>query len=74
MKRDFEQGEKEKYTLLGGGGSAGENTCIFEHPRLDFLQFQHDFPFIFRQEGRLAVKNPSWGEGAKRPCLIQIHE
>ena len=43
-KRDVKEKRKGGEIFpFGGGGPPPENVCIFELPRLDFLQFQHDF-------------------------------
>ena len=58
----------EKCSLLGGGGSGSpppEHFCIFELPRLDFLQFQHDFRSFSDKKGTLlGGQNPSVRGGA----------
>ena len=43
-KRDFRERRKsgEVFPFGGSGGPPTGNFCIFELPRLDFLQFQHD--------------------------------
>ncbi len=51
-----------------GGGSGGpplENVCIYELPRLDFLQFQHDFHSFSGKKGLLlgGAKTLQWGGG-----------
>ena len=63
-KRDFTEKRKsgegflfggsgvlEKCSFLGVLGPPPENFCIFELPRLDFLQFQHDFPSFSDKKG-----------------------
>ena len=51
------KGKVEKYTLLGG--------LRLELPRLDFLQFQHDFRSFPDKQGLLMGRgqNPSVGDG-----------
>ena len=45
------KGKVKKYSLLGGLGSSPRNFCIFELPRLDLLQFQHDFRSFSDKKG-----------------------
>ena len=52
-KRDFREKRKsgEVFPLGGSGGPPPENFCIFELPRLDFLQFQHGFHSFSDKKG-----------------------
>ncbi len=46
-KRDFREKSKSGEVFPFGGGG-----CIFELPRLDFLQFQHDFRSFSDKKGQ----------------------
>ncbi len=48
-KRDLR--EKRKSGEVFPFGGSGENFCIFELPRRDFLQFQHDFRSFSDKKG-----------------------
>ena len=52
-KRDFREKRKsgQVFPLGGSGGPPPENFCMFELPRLDFLQFQHDFRSFSDKKG-----------------------
>ncbi len=51
------KGKMDMCGLFGGGSGVPrpENFGIFELPRLDFLQFQHDFPSFSNKKGLLLV-------------------
>ena len=52
-KKDFTEKRKsgEVFLFGGSGGPPPEHFCIFELPRLDFLQFQHDFHSFSDKKG-----------------------
>ena len=55
---------KGKVEIGGGVWVSGENFGISELPRLDFLQFQHDFRSFSDKKGlSLGGQNPSAGGG-----------
>ena len=71
-KRDFREKRKSgEVYCLGVWGPTPENFGIFELPRLDFLQFQHDFRSFSDNKGLLlggggqnpSVEGPTQGQG-----------
>ena len=60
-KRDIREKKKSGEVLPFGGSGV---FCIFELPRLDFLQFQHDFRSFSDKKGHYqGGQNPSVGGG-----------
>ena len=65
-KRDFREKRKsgEVFSFGEPGGPPPENFCIFELPRIDFLQFQHDFrSFQTKRDITRGAKTLQWGGG-----------
>ncbi len=59
--RDFRE-KRKRGGVYSSGGPPPENVCIFELPRLDFLQFQHDSRSFLDKKGLLpGGKNPLVG-------------
>ena len=54
----------EVFPFGGSGGLPAEHFCIFELPRLDFLQFEHDFAHFQTRDITRGGQNPSAGAGA----------
>ncbi len=84
-KRDFREKRKSgEVYCLGVWGATPENFGIFELPRLDFLQFQHDFRSFSDNKGLLlggggpkpfsGGANTGAGGGALAPPVCMLKE
>ena len=75
-KRDFREKRKSEEVFPFGG--SGKIFCIFELPRLDFLQFQHDFAhFQTKSDITREAKTLQWGGqhrgwGALAPSVYML--